>query len=179
MKISSLKKIAGVFLALVLGTSTAFSQGRRCRYPDNSGTNQRLFINRIDNLSEKQSTDINTVIKTHQETMSELYKKNQAVADPDQRLANRIEQLQAIRKHRNSIREILTADQKKQMDLNYRNQNYNRRGGGFGYRQCNVTGYRNRQGSENNYLPRSGRNSRGFNCPRTGYGNRFGYGPNQ
>jgi len=168
MKTSMLKQLAGAFFALVLGTTSGFSQRGSCRYPVNNRANQGLFLNQIDNLTEKQLADIDELRLKHKAVMADLYGKTIRETYPDKRLAIRIEQLESIRNQRKAIIGILTPEQQKQMDINLQNFNQNRR--------SYFQGPGNRQGFRNNIAPGRCRYFQGRNYPGQGYGNRYGFG---
>ncbi len=117
MKFSKLKKLAGVFFALVLGTSVAFSQGKQNRYMGNNNVQERFNINQLNDLSEQQKKAITELNEKHMTKMAELREKRQSEYDPASKTGIRDEMLESILAHRNSIKQILKPEQQKQFDL--------------------------------------------------------------
>ncbi len=164
MKISMLKQLAGVFLALVLGTTTLFSQGRQNGFRWNNSFQQGLCINQLNDLTDQQRKTIDELKDKHFSVMAELREKRVSAANPESRISLRDEMLESILVFRKDVYGVLNPAQQKQFDLinlkkefstkgnfgtNNRMGNGNNQGNGFcrnGNGRGNGNGCSNRPG---------------------------------
>jgi len=166
MKTLKIRRIALVFLTLVLTGSTVFAQGwrgvNRAGYGRNlnlyADTTQLTCINMIQGLTEDQKAEIKTMEADHQDAMAELRTERRSTTDAIEKNEIRGEMLRKVKAHREEVRNLLTEEQQQQYDLlQARNQ---------GWRQGFAQGKRNaskRAGFE-------GRNSYGRGSSGAGYG---------
>ncbi|MCG6188210.1 hypothetical protein [Maribellus maritimus] len=170
MKISKLKKFAGVFFALALGTSTLFAQGWRNGNRAFAQNNERVTcVNYLPDLTDDQVESITALENKHQEQMDVLRDKRRATANWDEKDIIREEMLENVVAHRMEVKKLLTEDQQKEYELlqlrgnNYRNQR-------MAYQRGNGAGYGNQQGFArgNRGGSRGAGYGRGYyrNCPR-------------
>ncbi len=158
MKISKLTKLAWVFFALALTTTTLFAQGwRNGNRPVNGQKNN--CINQISGLSDEQQTKIEGLNKSHLETMAQLRTQRQSTTDAIEKSEIRTAMLKNVKAHRDEVKSLLTADQQKQWESL---QGYSNKGNGRG--QANFKG--RGQGNGNcqfagNYGSRGNRNGGG------------------
>lgn len=135
MKKSNLQKLAWVFFALVLTTTSVFAQGwRRANY--NVQNNQNLpCLTQISNLSEQQLESIQELEADHQKAMGELREQRRSTLNAVEKSEIRTEMLKNVEAHRSGVKSLLTEEQQVQYDqlqasLGYgRNQVYNQRRG--------------------------------------------------
>ncbi len=114
MKDSKLQGLAWVFFALMLASTNVFGQDRVTRNRANSDHNGNC-LSHISGLTEKQQKQIQEMEVNHQITMEELRTKRRSTGDAIEKSEIRTEMLKKIKAHRNSVEEVLTADQKKQL----------------------------------------------------------------
>lgn len=164
MKISKLKKLAWVFFALALTTTTLFAQGwRNGNRPNNSPNNN--CINRVSGLSEEQKTKIDGLNKSHLDNMAQLRTQRQSTTDVIEKSEIRTTKLKNVKAHRDEVKSLLTAEQQNEFDALQQRWN-NRNGRGQGNFQGRGQGKGNCQFA-GNYGNRGNRNGGG-----QGYGNR-------
>ena len=171
MKLSKLQKLAWVFFALALTTTTVFSQGWRNgnRYYQNQNGN---CLNYITDLSEKQQKQITEMEEKHQKEMAELRVKRRSSFDAIEKNEIRGEMLKKVEAHRNSVKNILNEEQQKQYDQLHAYGFYGR-GQNFAYQN----GIRNFQGRGNLSGGRGFvRGNRGGQCYANGNGSGRGAG---
>ena len=163
MKISELKKLAWVFFALALTTTTLSAQGWR---NGNSSFNSpnNYCINQVTGLSEDQKAKIDGLNKSHLEKMAQLRAQRQSTTDALEKSEIRNTMLKNVNAHRDEVNALLTNEQQKEFAALQQRGNYgngrgqgNFQGRGQGKRNCPFTG---------NYGKRSNRNGGG-----QGYGN--------
>ena len=169
MKFSKLKKLAWVFFALALTTTTLYAQGWRNGNRPFNGQNNNC-INQISGLSDEQKTKIDVLNETHQAKMAELRTQRQSTSDALEKSEIRTTMLKNVKAHRDDIKSLLTNEQQKEFDALQQRGNYgngrgqgNFRGSGQNNGNCQFAG---------NYGNRGNRN-----CGRQGFGNgnRRGY----
>lgn len=166
MKTSKLKKLAWVFLALALTTTTLFAQGWRNGNRPFYGSNNNC-INLISGLSDEQKTKIDGLNKSHFETMSQLRALRQSTTDAIGKSEIRTTMLKTVKTHREEVKSMLTAEQQKEFDALQQRGNYGNGSGQGNFQSCGQ-GKRNCQFA-GNYGNRSNRNGSG---PGYGNGNR-------
>jgi hypothetical protein len=124
-------KFAFVLIALILGTSMIYAQGRRnfnrpgYGYGYGSGTCLTVFSN----LTEDQKAKITELETAHQEAMAELRVKQRSTFEPIEKNEIRGEMLKKVQAHRDEVKNLLTEEQQKQYDLLHARAAYGRRGG--------------------------------------------------
>lgn len=145
METSKLKKLAWVFFALALTTTTLFAQGWRNGNRPFYGSNNNC-INLISGLSDEQKTKIDGLNKSHLETMSQLRTQRQSSTDAIEKSEIRTTMLKTVKAHREEVKSMLTAEQQKEFDALQQRANYgNGRGQGKG--NCQTAGnFGNRNG---------------------------------
>jgi len=190
MKISKLGKLAGVFFALALGTSTVFAQGYRVQNNKNLSPGNTC-INRISNLTKDQISKIQELEKSHLESMEQLRNDRRSTSNTEEKNKIRSEMLKQRDQHRSEVKGLLTESQQKEYNsfhLRENNLRQNsrefRQGGGFhrgfenggqqitrgsrGVCQRQSSGIRNRNGQNFRECPNNHRRGRG-----NGYRNRI------
>lgn len=155
METSKLKKLAWVFFALALTTTTLFAQGWRNGNRPFYGSNNNC-INLISGLSDEQKTKIDGLNKSHLETMSQLRAQRQSTTDAIEKSEIRTTMLKTVKAHRDEVKSLLTPDQQKQWENLQPNRFYGngRENGNFRQRgQCNgncqFAGYYGNRGNRN------------------------------
>lgn len=134
MKNSKLFYIAWVFFALILTSTTVFSQGWGNRNRMNYNQN-RNCLNNISGITEKQQTQIEKMEDEHHKGMDELRDKRRSTTNAIEKSELRTEMLKNVEAHQNSVKKVLTADQQKQYEQlhvygnNGRNQQFTNNGG--------------------------------------------------
>jgi len=128
MNVSKLSKLAWVFFALALGTTTVFAQGRG---NGNRSVNcqNNSCINRVSGLNDNQKTKIDGLNETHQAKMDELRTKRQSTTDAIEKSEIRTTMLKNVKAHRDEVKSLLTAEQQKEWETLQSNVNYGKRCG--------------------------------------------------
>jgi hypothetical protein len=169
MKLSKLQKLAWVFIALALASTSVYSQNWRNvnrNYQNQNGA----CLNYISDLTEKQEKQILELEEKHQEEMAELRNKRRAKFDAIEKNEIRGDMLKKVEAHRNSVKKVLNKDQQKQYDQLHLLGNYGRNQN-FAYQR----GYGNFQGQgRNGDRQQFARGNRGGRCYANG--NNFGRG---
>lgn len=130
MKASKLNKLAWVFFALALTTTTLYAQGWRNGNKPANGQNNDC-INQISGLSDEQKAKIDGLNETHQGKMAELRTQRQSTTDAIEKSEIRTTMLKNVKAHRDDVKSLLTADQQKQWEnLQPGKNNGNSRGQG-------------------------------------------------
>ena len=183
MKISKLQKLAGVFFALALGTTTLFAQGSGNGNRVNNNQNGNC-LQQISGLTEKQQTEIQTMEQSHQKEMAELRDNRRGTVDAIEKNEIRGEMLKKVQAHQNAVKNLLTADQQKEYDnLHAQRNNYQgTRGRNHGQQFANNNrGGCQRNGAGYGNGNRGNRGQKGNGCQRNrggkgkkGYGRRAG-----
>lgn len=131
MKTNFSLRFAGIFFALLLTTTFAFSGNDYSGRGRNRGSNA-LCINRISGLTQEQKVQINDLRNNHQTVMDNLRQERRSTTD-----LNRKDQIgkqmdTQVSNHRNAMRALLNTDQQAQYDRLARNGNgeFGRRGNG-------------------------------------------------
>lgn len=163
METSKLKKLAWVFFALALTTTTLFAQGWRNGNRSFNNPNNNC-INQISGLSDEQKTKIDGLNKSHFETMSQLRAQCQSTTDAIEKSEIRTTMLKTVKAHRDEVKSLLTPDQQKEFDALQQRGNFGNGSGQGNFQSCGQ-GKRNCQFA-GNYRNRSNRNGSG-----PGYGN--------
>ena len=118
MKISRLKKLAGVFLALTVTATTLFAQGRGFRNRVNvySNVNAGVMscIDQISGLSEKQVSEITTLEEQQQNVMASLRLQRRSTPYLDEKEQIRKQMDATVENHRNEVMALLSSEQKEQ-----------------------------------------------------------------
>ena len=107
-----------MLIALMLGSSILFAQGRRnaqCRWNGN-GNGYGICLNFLSDLTNEQKEKIVELESTHQVAMAELRVKQRLTFEPIEKNEIRGEMLKKIKTHRDEVRNLLTAEQQKQYD---------------------------------------------------------------
>jgi hypothetical protein len=128
MKFSKLNKLAGAFFALVLGTSTLFSQGRQYRYMWENNVQQKTCINQPDGLSDQQKKTIDELRDKHFSAMAELHDKRQSATETEVKTSIRDEMLESILSFRKAVYNVLNPEQQKQFDLIHLKKEFSKKG---------------------------------------------------
>lgn len=130
MKMSKLTKLAWVFFALALTSTTLFAQGWRNGKQAGNGRNNNC-INQVSGLTDEQKTKIDGLNETHQVKMGELRTQRQSTTDAIEKSEMRTTMLKNVKAHRDEVKSLLTAEQQKEFDLLQARGNYgNGRGNG-------------------------------------------------
>jgi len=132
---SKLQKLAWVFFALALTTTTVYSQGWRSGNRFNQNQNGNC-LNYISDLTEKQEKQITEMEEKHQKEMAELREKQRATFDAIEKNEIRGDMLKKVEAHRKSVKKVLNDEQQKQYDQLHANGLYGR-GQNFAYRNGN------------------------------------------
>lgn len=111
--------IITMFAALILSTAVVSAQGWRSGRlaANNGGARQGTCINLLNDLSSEQKEKITQLIEAHQETMNELRTEQRSASDPLKRNEIRGEMIKKVQAHRNEVRNLLTEEQQKQLDV--------------------------------------------------------------
>ncbi len=141
MKTSKLRKLAGVFFALALGTTTLLAQGYR--YQNNRYlSRENACLNQISNLTEEQRNTILELENTHQEIMAQLRAERRSTINIDEKDEIRSRMLNQVDTHQNEVKNMLTESQQKEYDLlHYRANNERNNFQEFGQQNGNKPGY--------------------------------------
>jgi hypothetical protein len=130
MKLSKLKKLAWVFFALSVTSTTLFAQGWRNGKQAGNGRNNNCF-NQVSGLTDDQKTKIDGLNETHQVKMGELCTQRLSTIDAIEKSEIRTTILKNVKAHRDEVKSLLTAEQQKDYDLLQVRGNYgNGRGNG-------------------------------------------------
>jgi hypothetical protein len=175
MKTSRLQKLAWVFFALALTSTTVLAQGNRTgnRYSQNQNA---TCLSYISNLSDKQQTQIVEMEEQHQVQMAELRTNRRTTINAIEKSEIRTEMLKKVEAHRNSVKKILNEEQKLQYDqlhaqgnlAQYCNYGNRRENGNFQGQRGNKG-----RGNGNYYRANNGRDYGNGNFQRgNGRGNR-------
>lgn len=155
MKTSKLRKLAWVFFALALTTTSLFAQGWRNGNRSFNGPNNNC-INQISGLSEEQKTKIDGLNKSHLEKMAQLRTQRQSTTDAIEKSEIRTTMLKNVKAHRDEVKSLLTAEQQNEFAaLQQRGNNGNGRGqGNFqgrgqGKGNCQFAGNYGNRGNRN------------------------------
>lgn len=143
------RKFAIILIALMLGTSMIYAQGRRNfnRPGYGYGYGPGTCLTVLSDLTEDQKAKITALETAHQETMAELRVKQRSTYEPIEKNEIRGEMLKKVKSHREEVKKLLTEEQQKQYDLLQARNNYggrgfapgrrgNRRPAGYGGRGC-------------------------------------------
>lgn len=172
MNLSKLRKLAWVFFALALTTTSVFSQGWKNTNRNIQNQNDNC-LSYISGLTEKQQQQIVGMEEKHQKEMTELRDKRRSTLDLVEKNEIRGEMLKKVEAHQNSVKSILNEEQQEQYDQLHAYGFYGR-GQNFAY--CNDS--RNFQGRGNlSGDQRFVRGNRGGQC--YAYGNGSGRGTGQ
>lgn len=131
MNISKLSKFAWAFFALALTTTTVFGQGYKNR--NNAFVNEnRVCLNQITDLTDDQISKIEKLEISHQKEMTALRENRQSTRDAIEKNEIRGTMLKTVKAHRETVRNLLTEEQQKQIDqlMTNRNNYGNRNGNG-------------------------------------------------
>ncbi|MGE0020148.1 MAG: Spy/CpxP family protein refolding chaperone [Draconibacterium sp.] len=151
MKTSKLTKLAWVFFALAVTSTTLYAQGwRNGKQPGNGRNN--YCVNQILGLNDDQKAKIDGLNEMHQTKMGELRTQRQSTTDAIEKSEIRTTMLKIVKAHRDEVKSLLTAEQQKEYDLLQTRGNYgkgrgnaNFQGRGQGKGNCQFAGdYRNR-----------------------------------
>ena len=168
MKLSKLTKLAWVFFALAVTSTTLFAQGWGNGKQAGNGRNNNC-VNRISGLTDEQQLKIDGLNETHQVKMSELRTQRQSTTDAIEKSEIRTSMLKNVKAHRDEVKSLLTAEQQKQWENMQPNRNY-----GNGRGNANFQG--NRQGRGQQFAVNQGCGVRGN---RGGGGQGYGRGNHQ
>ncbi len=163
MKTSKLRKLAWVFFALALTTTSLFAQGLRNGNRSFNSPNNNC-INQVSGLTEEQKAKIDGLNKSHLEKMAQLRTQRQSTTDAIEKSEIRTTMLKNVNAHRDEVNSLLTTEQQNEFAaLQQRGNCGNSRGQGHfqgrgqGRGNCQFAG---------NYGNRGNRNGGG-----QGYGN--------
>lgn len=165
---SKLSKLAWVFFALAVTSTTLFAQGWRNGKQTVNGRNSNC-INQVSGLTDEQKTKIDGLNETHQVKMGELRKQRQSTTDAIEKSEIRTTMLKNVKAHRNEAKSLLTAEQQKEYDLLQARGNY---GNGRGNGNFQGRG----QGRGQQFAGNQGCGARGNRC---GGGQGYGRGNRQ
>ena len=148
---SKLTKLAWVFFALAVTSTTLFAQGWRNGKQDGNGR-INYCLNQVSGLNDEQKIKIDGLNETHQSKMEELRTKRQSTTDAIEKSEIRTTMLKNVKTHRDEVKSLLTAEQQKKYDLLQARGNYgngrgqgNFQGCGRGKGNCQFAGnYENR-----------------------------------
>jgi hypothetical protein len=194
MKLSKLQKLAWVFFALALTTTTVYSQDWRNGIGNTQNQNGNC-LSYISDLNEKQQKQILEMEEKHQEEMATLRDKRRSTANAIEKNEIRGDMLKKVKAHQNAVKKLLNKDQQKQYDqlhsfgvygriqnLDYRNGNENFQGrgryaGGPQFGRGNRGGrcyanWNNNDRGNGRFYAVNNRGGYGKGNFRAGYGNR-------
>ena len=174
MKTSNLQKLFWVFFALIVTTSSVFSQGWRNGNIIQNNQNQSC-LQQISNLSKEQVQKIAELEKVHQESMTKLRTQRRSTNETIAKSEIRTEMLKKVAAHQNEVRNLLTAEQQEEYEMlhnngrNLRNQRFAQNGNGKHRNRGNFANNGNNgcRGRGNNAGFRQN-NRRGNNCSQSG-----------
>jgi hypothetical protein len=128
--IMKIGKFAIILIALMLGTSMIYAQGRRNfnRPGYGYGYGPGTCLTVLSDLTEDQKAKITALETTHQESMAELRVKQRSTFEPIEKNEIRGEMLKKVQAHRNEVKSLLTEEQQKQYDLLHARTYYGGRG---------------------------------------------------
>lgn len=168
---SKLTKLAWVFFALAVTSTTLFAQGwRNGKQAVNSRNNN--CINQVSGLTDEQKIKIDGLNETHQVKMGELRTQRQSTTDAIEKSEIRTTMLKNVKAHRDEVKSLLTAEQQKDYDLLQARGNY-----GYGCGNGNFQG--RGQGCGQQFAGNQGcgvRTNRGGSGQGYGRGNRQNQG---
>lgn len=154
MKTSNLQKLLWVFFALIVTTTSVFSQG--CRNGNKVQNNQnQACLQQISNLSEEQVKEIEKLEKVHQESMTGLRTQRRSTSNAIEKSEIRTEMLKKVEAHQNGVKNLLSAEQQKEYALlhnnvgNFQNQRFAQNGNGKNCRNGNFANNGNNQSRGN------------------------------
>jgi len=163
MNMSKLTKLAWVFFALAVTSTTLFAQGWRNGKQAGNGLNNNC-INQVSGLTDEQKTKIDGLNETHQVKMGELRTQRQSTTDAIEKSEIRTTMLKNVKAHRDEVKSLLTAEQQKEYELLQARENY-----GNGRGNANFQG--RRQGRGQQFAGNQGCGTRGKNgAGAQGYG---------
>jgi hypothetical protein len=171
MNLSKLTKLAWVFFALGVTSTTLFAQGWRNGKQAGNGRNNNC-INRISGLTDEQQSKIDGLNETHHAKMGELRTQRQSTADAIEKSEIRTTMLKNVKAHRDEVKSLLTAELQNDYDLLQSRGNY-----GNGRGNANFQG--RGQGRGQQFAGNQGcgaRTSRGGSGQGYGRGNRQNQG---
>lgn len=168
---SKLTKLAWVFFALAVTSTTLYAQGWRNEKQARNGRNSNC-LNQVSGLNDEQKTKIAGLNETHQAKMDELRTQRQSTTDAIEKSEIRTTMLKNVKVHRDEVKSLLTAEQQKEYDLLQSRGNYgngrgqgNFQGRGQGKGNCQFAGnYGNRckRGGGGQGYGRGNRQNQGF-----------------
>lgn len=112
-------KFAIILIALLLGTSMIYAQGRRnFNRPGNAcGYGPGTCLTVLSNLTEDQKAKISALETAHQETMAELRVKQRSTFEPIEKNEIRGEMLKKVQAHHDEVKTLLSEEQQKQYEM--------------------------------------------------------------
>jgi hypothetical protein len=152
MQTSKLTKLAWVFFALALTSTTLYAQGWGNVKQAGNGRNNNC-LSQVSGLNDEQKTKIDGLNETHQTKMGELRTQRQSTTDAIEKSEIRTTMLKNVKAHHDEVKSILTTEQQKEYDLlqaraNFRNgrvnANFQGRGQGRGQQFAGNQGCRAR-----------------------------------
>ena len=179
MKTSKLQKLAWVFFALVLTSSTTFAQGWGNRNRVINTENRQVCLETITDLGDDQKTAITGLQQEHLERMAELRAQRRSTRNVDEKNQIGEEMDKEKLAHQNEVKDLLTDDQKAQYDAIqangglhlYQNRGWNNYGQG---RNAQMNRGQQRNNFNNQNYAQRGNYCRGNNAFQRGRGNGFG-----
>lgn len=130
-----MKKMTLLMVALMMGATTIFAQGWRTTNRPGNVDGPRFgaygpgtCIMLLPDLSGEQKEKITAMEVDHQKEMVELRVKQRSAVDLLEKHEIRGEMLKKVLAHRSAVRDLLTEEQQKQLDL-LQSRNANRPGG--------------------------------------------------
>ncbi len=174
MKARHLHRLAGIFIALTLATTSLLAQGWRSynRTLVQNIQTTTPCLNQISGLTEEQSAKITALITKHQETMNKLRNERRSATDVTKKEEIRAEMITKTESHRNEVRSLLTKEQQEQYDQLFTQAGNSNIQGGNGYQQGNnnalgrASGNRGGRQGNRNSMYNKGRNSKYYGCAR-------------
>lgn len=114
MKISKLKYLAWVFLALIVSSGITNGQNRKMDKTSAGNANEVNIINNISGLTAQQKEQISQMQNGYQLVMNDLRTQMQNTTDVNQQSALRNEMQEITQSHQNTVKRVLTPSQQKE-----------------------------------------------------------------
>lgn len=128
MKTCKLQKLAWVFFALALTTTTVYSQGYRNEIRNFKNQNSTC-LEQISDLTEEQKSTIQELENIHKQEMAELRAQRRSTIDAIEKNEIRGTMLKNVKSHQTAVKNLLLEEQQKQYDNIHLNSNLNYEGG--------------------------------------------------
>ena len=155
MNTNRLKRFAGLFIALTVATTTAFSGNNPGRNCANRGT----CVNQISNLSVEQKEKISSYQVEHKKVMDQLREKCRSTTNLTLKAQTRDEMNSEKQKYQNNIKMSLTPEQQTQFTGSNQSRVKGQANG-----SCSGNGNRGGKGKGNGRGQGKGQGSRNGSC---------------